>query len=858
MKFYKKNSFFLISFLGFIVLHKLFEALITKLFVKDLLSYVQSAWYNDIIFGFIVLYIVGYLLAKFKRYVPSRNILLVLVLVCIIYIYYRISGTPWNFTSFAIYSHAKYADCLVILTLSNVILHSFRQGNKPNNDHKNSLFADIPINEIKSDELGYSSYAKYLSQKIKNSCFEKSFAIGINGRWGQGKSSFINLVQQYLADENIIHIQFNPWNSNNPNAIIEDFFDSIREKLRPFHASLAGLLLTYSNKLVSLNENRLTKSVRTSAVLISGYDSLNNMFSDINSALKDLSKKLVIYIDDLDRLDKDEIIEVIRLIRNTGNFYNTFFIVAYDRSYVINALEKHNPYNHEEFLEKIFQIEITMPYFQKEILIKKLDEKLKESMPLQYHEQIEKALFNTSMIDEPYLHNWLDTIRDVTRLANAVSLNLSQLLGEVEINDFIKIEILRLKYPSVYELLFRKRETFLQVTKSNNLSDYKYHLIYGRDRKDIIDEKEKNEKYLKIYIQRNRSQLGVPESEIDKIVHHIDNIFPDTLSYSYYDKNLLSIVFPSKFDRYFAYNLLEGSLSEIKFSKGRSLKSSEFNTLIDDWISKGLANEVSNRFYEIKAYDNKEDFEKVIKAIFHLANHENKTNQNFNIIGYDSKDLQEKLADYRNLIAETYYANSGGKEGLRNFIKEMLMNATSPYTFEADFVRYVVDKSFDEESFPLTKEELKSISLNYFNKYCENSDKIDNTTFRLFWSTQTTDYIPTGGSSYRAQRYVPEEAKTIMKKHLLKDFDEFLLRIIEIEPFHQKSFTVSKEFIFSVYGSWEEFLQVLNTQNENRWKYLNEFKNFFDLGLKDGFGHYVPFEFKTIPVSTKIRNNNLN
>ena len=169
------------------------------------------------------------------------------------------------------------------------------------------------------------------------------------------------------------------------------------------------------------------------------------MKKKIDDTLKRLNKKIVIYIDDLDRLDSTELLEVMRLIRNTADFRNTFFVVAYDRNYVLNALEKHNPINLQNYLDKIFQLEITLPYFNKVILREKLSQLISKKWSIEDYSELHKIIINATQID-----GWLDNMRDVTRLANAVLLNYSKLHEEVDFYDFLKIEVLRLKYPSVY------------------------------------------------------------------------------------------------------------------------------------------------------------------------------------------------------------------------------------------------------------------------------------------------------------------------------------------------------------------------------------------------------------------------
>ena len=102
------------------------------------------------------------------------------------------------------------------------------------------------------------------------------------------------------------------------------------------------------------------------------------------------------FIDDIDRLDKHEIIEVVRLIRNTANFHNTFFLVAYDRDYVINALGHLNEHNHHQFLEKIFQMELNLPAYDKSILTKELYNRLLNHIPEKHQKELKDAILGSN------------------------------------------------------------------------------------------------------------------------------------------------------------------------------------------------------------------------------------------------------------------------------------------------------------------------------------------------------------------------------------------------------------------------------------------------------------------------------
>ncbi len=839
-----------IFLLIYLLFHKPFEDIFSNTFINYFLKYIKRVWYNDIVFIFLVLIVFLIVIKKFRQFIPSVYIHSFFTALIIIYCFYRFGDSPWNFTSFSFTSNFKYADSIVIIFLATTILF-IKPKKKEISNNIDSFADDEPLGIKKKDELGYSQYAASLARKINSTYSNRAFAIAINGKWGFGKTSFIDLLKRSIPkNEEIIEIDFNPWSSNSAKALIQDFFETIQEKIKPYHSTLSKLLVTYSNKLVSLNNNTLSQSIQASVSTIAGFESLNSLFDEINNSLKKINKKIIIYIDDLDRLDKSEILEIIRLIRNTANFHNTFFIVAYDRNYVIHALKGHNDYNTEHFLEKIFQLEITLPYFKKNIFRHKLADRLKNKLPKEYHETIHEQIIGTSATIPTYLDEWLENMRDVTRLTNALTLNLYNLLGEVVFEDFMKLELIRLRYPSVYELLFKRTNEFLQTTnKSGDI--HNYHLKNIDNKTENIEEKN-IKTHFELYLLKNYENLSIPKNEIRKIVSFIENIFEGTYTYSYIQRPPLSVIYPSKFNRYFAYALLEGSLSEIEFSKARTQSQDEFNFKISEWVKKGLLNEVANRLEQIKSFDNREDFEKIIKAIFYFANFETEQTHYWlgNKIGYNGKDIIEKLNTYENRLAKKYYGESG-EINLKKFIENIFLQSQDPFSFEATLIS-TINSEF-EHHFPLSKEELLDILFGYFDKYCSNHFKLDSNIWLLYHSCKYKKHESSDGHTYYSREEIPNRCKQIFQNFVLtKDLDGYILAIIELESFNQKLFAVSQT-VLELFGNWEDFKKIINEQDKNKWKYLEEFQEFFKVFEEKSFSKYVPYKFNIIPVHKKLR-----
>lgn len=832
-----------------IVFHAPLENLFTESFVEYGLKYVQTNTVNDIIFSIIGFTLLIHFLIKVPNFRPSVNIVIFLVVLSAFYFIHRNYLNVWNFQSFEFNNNFKYADVLFVFTLCSLLFLILKPTDR-NVSGKGSLLHDEPLGLDGVDELGYTSYAKNLASKIKASKFETSFAVGINAKWGVGKTSFIDLLKKELTDKNIIEVNFKPWNSHKPEAIIKDFFDTLEEQIRPYNASLSKQLLEYSNKLISIHDSKITRSINTSLSLLTGNDSLNTLYDKIDASLRQIKRKIVVYIDDVDRLDKKEIIEVVRLIRNTANFYNCFFIVAYDRDYVVKALKDLNEYKQDVFLEKIFQLELTLPYFDKGKLRYKLAEKLNEKLPDSLAPLVKKHVIGTPASVPTYLNQWLENMRDVTRLANSIILNSNNLESEIVFNDLLRLELIRIKHPSVYQLLYRQRNEFLKLAGNQH---EKHHFVLNESAehkaKNNIMRVDDYETALEVYLLGDASEKQTDPKDIKQIIALLRQIFVQRHAWDEENKTYLSVVYPEKFNRYFAYGLLPDSLSENDFSEARKLTVVEFKKKIKIWVDQGLEDEVQKQFENTNTFSDKNDYEKIILGIFHLANQKSKKSQFYSRskVGYNGDDLFKKLSNRDNSLTKSFYNSN---DELRAFVKGLFDAASHPFEFESDFAQFANSQFHDEvytSPFPLTKEEVKAISIGYFKSHCDQISEFTDTMWDLYYGCKQTNWKSTGSSSYQRFNSMPPEANQIFIDFLeKKDLNGFIIRILDASPGDYKRFNISSN-VKDIFGGWTEFKEWLNKQSESNWSFLRDFKTFFDKLEANGFGS-TDFIFSEIPI----------
>ena len=116
---------------------------------------------------------------------------------------------------------------------------------------------DKAIESIEDDELERKDFAESLGDAILKSSTIDSLVVGINGPWGSGKTSVVNMMIEHIEDstnedgKTPIIIKFNPWNFSEQNQLIEQFFNQMSLALGKEDNSdrlkkVSGLLKMYS------------------------------------------------------------------------------------------------------------------------------------------------------------------------------------------------------------------------------------------------------------------------------------------------------------------------------------------------------------------------------------------------------------------------------------------------------------------------------------------------------------------------------------------------------------------------------------------------------------------------------------
>lgn len=331
------------------------------------------------------------------------------------------------------------------------------------------LLSDSSLKDPEQDQLGYADFAENLAETIETRIPRQDFVVGIYGPWGSGKSTILNFVEYFLEgqDDPPLVIRFNPWWFSGQADLIRKFFDQlesglgadsrfedVRDKLSNFASSLSNIPISTGTGVPA--ESLL--ALIGEALATEGED-LDSLKEEISQELQDADRRIVIMIDDIDRLTQDEIKQMFRLVKSVADFPNITYVLAFDQEVVINALEgEQGVYSGEEYLDKIIQLPKHVPIPEEGALDRfftnRLDRLLHESDPV-FEQQHWQTVYQNGIMPT------LQTPRDAVRLCNAVETSFASLEENINFVDLVAIETLRVFYRDVYEAIRSEPSRFV-------------------------------------------------------------------------------------------------------------------------------------------------------------------------------------------------------------------------------------------------------------------------------------------------------------------------------------------------------------------------------------------------------------
>jgi len=416
------------------------------------------------------------------------------------------------------------------------IYFSKKNENKKENQNKiPRLLSDKSINNKEKDIFWTYEKSNNFAKVVYNYWEKEGFVFWLIANWWEWKTTFLNFFRQNEEiKNNCIIFDFNPWYFSDEADLLNKFLNQFKDKIWDYDLSEE-----FSNLIDFLQEN--TKTIFwLNFNLFEEKKDLFEIKNSINKKLKKIDKKIIVIIDDLDRISNQKIRIIFKIIDLCRDFYNTNFIICYDP-------------NNFNYIDENLIIEKNISNNNIEIKSQEIDNSnyidyISKIINIEYHlfnkfEDIKnefKSIFlNSDLFSEEskkWIKNWIDklftnenfriwwnyiwNLRQIKRLYNnfivyknsEISWDIESLFDYEKWLDFsiyVKLRLLLLYYPKLYRDIYNDY-------KIDNLNNYYWdnENIYKSNYSYIKERTIINQKYFE-YLRN----LTLKEQEI------LQNIF---------------------------------------------------------------------------------------------------------------------------------------------------------------------------------------------------------------------------------------------------------------------------------------------------------------------------------------------
>ena len=354
---------------------------------------------------------------------------------------------------------------------------------------------DIPISKCTDDLLGHAPFSQAFGKALLEYADKESIVTALYGDWGSGKSSIINMAQEYIREkadglddaQKPVLLEFNPWNHSDQSHLISQFFKvlsgalnrqdyggqatEIGKKLEAYSHFFTPLAMIPDPTGLGIGVALVAKlglkmvGKATSERGAAYSKDLQQAREELNALLAAESRKIIIVIDDIDRLPDTEIRQIFQLVKMLGDFPNTIYVLSFDRYVVSRALDKVQADKGAAYLEKIIQFSIEVPPIDQSELEKLLFTQLDEIV----HEIPEERWDQTYWwnVYQEGMKHYFRSLRDVIRYVNTLKFSFGMVRAEVNAIDFIAMTSLQVFEPALYFGIRDNKSLFVEPLRDS-------------------------------------------------------------------------------------------------------------------------------------------------------------------------------------------------------------------------------------------------------------------------------------------------------------------------------------------------------------------------------------------------------
>lgn len=353
-----------------------------------------------------------------------------------------------------------------------------------------------PVSRNEDDRYGFAAVASGLAESILALDGDEGTVIGLEGRWGAGKTSLLNLLLMRLESSSPAEthvIRFSPWLNGAGGSLAEVLLLPVADILQQAETRRdtadGGLKKRIARRWKKLRQSRNTGTAldvlkyvqQTSGNLApladfagnfvpgftltsKGMDALAkldlsaggktaaDLREEIESKLEMLGLTFIVIIDDLDRLEPAQAVEVLRLVRSVAAFSRFRYVMCYDRDVLAHAVQQGlGVQDGRLYLQKIVPLSFSLPRPEAFMLGRNFrDEAISLYREVNGDDPDSDLLEELKRVTSVY-GEALVTPREVSQAMSAIRFRYAGLKDYVWFPDLCLLQLLRVVNPELYD-----------------------------------------------------------------------------------------------------------------------------------------------------------------------------------------------------------------------------------------------------------------------------------------------------------------------------------------------------------------------------------------------------------------------